>query len=280
MIERLKNSWELAKASGQVLMADKELLLFPVFSGISMILVIISFFVPLAFAGFMTDQGGVIGFGAYVIFFIFYFVQYSVIIFFNSGLVGAALMRLEGKNPTVSDGFRIAFQNLTSILGYALIAATVGIILRIVREKAGILGKILSTLGGLAWSLATYLVIPVLVAQGVGPIDAIKSSTRILKRTWGEQIAGTIGIGFVFGMVTLLYSIIVIPVLILLAITNVPLAILLSFVGIMILGYLLLALISSTLKGIYSAALYRFATTGDSGMFDRNLLAGAFQEKA
>ena len=279
MIERLKNSWELAKASGRVLQADKELLLFPVFSGIALILVSVSFFIPLAVAGIATDEGGIIGIGGYLVLFVFYFVQYTVIIFFNSGLVGAALIRLDGGDPTVKDGIQIAMKNLRSILGYALIAATVGVLLRIIKEKAGILGKILSALGGLAWSLATYLVVPVLVTSGVGPIDAIKDSTRILKRTWGEQIAGTIGIGFFFGIATVVYSIIVVPIFIMLAIAKTPLVFLLTVLGLIVLGYILLALISSALKGIYSAALYRFATTGDAGMFDRQLLTSAFQRK-
>jgi len=279
MIERLKNSWELAKASGRVLQADKELLFFPVFSGIALILVTVSFFIPLAAAGIATDQGGIVGIGGYLILFVFYFVQYTVIIFFNSGLVGAALIRLDGGDPTVRDGLQIAMKNLKPILGYALIAASVGILLRVIKEKAGFLGKILASLGGLAWNLATYLVVPVLVARGVGPIDAIKDSTRILKKTWGEQIAGTIGIGFVFGIATVVYSLIVIPIFIMLAVAGTPLVILLTFAGLFLLGYLLLVLISSALKGIYSAALFRFATTGDAGMFDRHLLTGAFQSK-
>ena len=138
------------------------------------------------------------------------------------------------------------------------------------------LSTTIRTLGGLAWSLATYLVVPVLVTRGVGPIDAIKDSTRILKRTWGEQIAGTIGIGFFFGIITVVYSLIAIPVFIILAIAKTPLIFLLILAGLIVLGYIVLALISSALKGIYSAALYRFATTGEAGMFDRNLLTGAF----
>lgn len=279
MIERLKNSWELAKASGRVLQADKELLLFPVFSGIALILVTISFFIPLSFVGLATDQGGIVGIGSYLILFVFYFVQYAVIIFFNSGLVGAALIRLDGGDPTVRDGLQIATKNLSSILGYALIAASVGVLLRVIKGKTGIVGRILSTLGGLTWSLATYMVVPVLVTRGVDPIEAIKDSTRILKRTWGEQIAGTFGIGFFFGIVTVIYTIIVVPVIIILVIAGTPLVLLLAAAGLVIIGYIVLALISSALKGIYSAALYRFATTGEAGMFDRTLLSGAFQNR-
>ena len=265
MIERLKNSWELVKASGRVLQADTELLLFPVFSGIALILVTATFILPLALGGLATGRGGGLAVGGYVIFLLFYFVQYTVIIFFNSALVGAALIRLRGGDPTVGDGISIALKNLSSILGYALIAASVGLILKVIRDKAGFIGKILAAAGGIAWSLATYLVVPVLVARGVGPIDAVKESTSILKRTWGEQIAGVVGIGFVFRSIE--------------AVLGAPLAVIILTAGLVVLGYILLATVSSALKGVYSAALYQFATTGEAAMFDRKLLAGAFRSK-
>lgn len=279
MIERLKNSWELVKASGRVLQADTELLLFPVFSGVAMILVTATFVLPLAIGGIASSQGGGLEVGAYLIFLAFYFVQYGVIIFFNSALVGAAQIRLQGGDPTVGDGIRIAIGNLKPILGYALIAATVGLLLKILRDKAGFVGKILAMVGGVAWSLATYLVVPVLVARGLGPIDAIKESASILKRTWGEQIAGSIGIGLVFGFGTLIYSLIVIPLVIISAVLGAPVAVTIGLAGAAVLGYILLAVVSSALKGVYSAALYQFATTGEAFMFDRRLLAEAFREK-
>jgi hypothetical protein len=279
MIERLKNSWELVKASGRVLQADTELLLFPVFSGIALILVTATFILPLALGGLATGRGGGLAVGGYVIFLLFYFVQYTVIIFFNSALVGAALIRLRGGDPTVGDGISIALKNLSSILGYALIAASVGLILKVIRDKAGFIGKILAAAGGIAWSLATYLVVPVLVARGVGPIDAVKESTSILKRTWGEQIAGVVGIGFVFGLGTLIYSFVAIPLVVMEAVLGAPLAVIILTAGLVVLGYILLATVSSALKGVYSAALYQFATTGEAAMFDRKLLAGAFRSK-
>lgn len=279
MMQRLKNSWELVKASGKVLQADTELLLFPLFSGVALILVTITFIVPLALGGLASNRGGGLAVGAYLIFLLFYFVQYSVMIFFNSALVGAAQIRLRGGDPTLGDGIRIAFQNLSSILGYALIAASVGLLLKVLRDRAGIVGRIVAAIGGIAWSLATYLAVPVLVSSGVGPIDAIRESAAILKRTWGEQIAGSIGIGFVFGIGAVVYSLVAIPVVVFSAVLGAPLSVVILLGGIAVLGYLLLATVASALKGVYSAALYEFATTGTASMFDRRLLAAAFQEK-
>ena len=167
MFEKLNNSWDLAKASANVLLADKELLLFPVFSGIALIIVTVSFLVPLGAAGLARESGGSIGIAGYAVLFLFYFVWYFVILFFNSGLVGAALIRLDGGDPTVSDGLRIARDHLGPIIQYAFVAATVGMILRVLKERAGIVGKLLLALGGLAWNLATFLVVPVLFPNGL-----------------------------------------------------------------------------------------------------------------
>ena len=122
MFAKLQNSWTLVKASVAVLRADKELIIFPIVSSLGLFLVSVAFFAPMLVAGFFDSmfEGDLQIFGL-VIGFAFYVVQYSVIIFANSALIGAATIRLEGGDPTVADGFRIATKHLGSILGYALL---------------------------------------------------------------------------------------------------------------------------------------------------------------
>lgn len=280
MAGSFSNSWALVKASANVLKLDKELLVFPLMSGLAAVLVTASFIAPLAVTGGweIFAEGEDASYLGYVFGFLFYLVQYTVIFFFNSALVGATMIRLEGGNPTVGDGLRIAFSHLGSILGYAAIAATVGVILRTARERAGGLGKLVVGLVGMAWSLATFLVVPVLVTRDVGPIEAVKESATILKRTWGEQIAGNVGIGFVFGLLFLGLTIVAVPTVIL-AFTTGQTALIAAAIVFFVLAYVLLALVNATLSGIYSAALYRFATEGDAGRFDDALLRRAFVAK-
>src|SRR5690606_23304734 len=121
--------------------------------------------------------------------FLFYFVTYTVIIFSNVAIVGMAMMRLRGEDPTVKDGFRIASEHINAILGYAAISATVGMILNAIRgDEDNIVGQIVAGLIGTGWNLITFLVIPVLVIEGVGPIEGIKRSGSLLKSTWGENV--------------------------------------------------------------------------------------------
>jgi hypothetical protein len=277
MFRRITNSWELTKASAGVLRADQELIVFPIVSATAMVLVTITFALPLLLASTLDAMlaGGTTVLGA-VVAFLFYLVQYTVMIFFNSALVGAALIRLRGGNPTIGDGLRVASRHVGSIIGYAALSATLGVILRAIASRTGTLGRIVASLVGLGWNLATYLVVPVLVVEGLGPLDAIKRSAALLKQTWGEQIAGSVGIGLLFGLAGVLVAV--------LGIAGIVLGVMTQFVvlamaaaAIMILVLLFLALLGSTLGAIYTAALYRYAVTGEtSGFFGRELIAQAF----
>ena len=269
MFDRLSRSWELTKASFGVLSADKELLVFPLLSGLASILVLLTFAVPAVLAGLgdkaMAGDDGVRILGA-VVAFLFYTTQYFVILFCNTALVGAALIRLRGGDPTVGDGFRIAFSRLGTILGYALVSATVGMVLRAVARKGGLAGRIVASFVGLAWGLATYLVVPVLVVEDVGPIEAVKRSAAYLKRTWGEQLAGNLGLGAVFGLIT--FGVAVAGVAGLIGAAALGSGLLLGVVAVlMVLAFLAIALVSSALGGIYSAAVYRYAAEGQAGSF-------------
>ena len=283
MFSRISNSWNLVKASWAVLQADKELVIFPIVSGIASIIVIASFAIPMFLAGLFesmfADGGGAASIVGFIVVFAFYLTQYFVVIFSNTALVGAAMIRLEGGDPTVRDGFRIAWGHLGPILGYAFISATVGMILRWLSRR-GTIGRIASSLFGMAWGLATFLVLPVLVVEDVGPVDAIKRSARMLKGTWGEQIAGNFSIGLIFGIFIVLT--IIAGGLATMGMVNLTGSVTFSVIVALIFAVILvgLILVSSTLSGIYSAAVYRFAAgEKDNLFFDRNLVEGAFRPK-
>ncbi len=282
MFQRLSNSWELVKASTAVLRSDKELIVFPIVSAIGSLIVLATFAIPMFLAG-VFDSMYVDGEGfqplGMLVAFLFYLVQYTVIFFANTALVGAALIRLRGGDPTVADGFRIASRRLGPILGYALISATVGMVLRAIAERTGFIGRIVISLIGFAWNIATYLVVPVLAAEEIGPIDAVKRSTQLLKRTWGEQLVGNAGVSAVFGLMMFGVFLIGIPLIVLAAVSE-SLVLVGIAVLLVVLTTLALGVISSTLTGIYSAAVYRFAAEGEiAGGFSAEMIHSAFRSK-
>ncbi len=282
MFQRFSNSWALVKASAEVLRADKELMLFPAISAALSVLVLITFAVPSVLAGlFDATALRASGFplAGYVVGFLFYVVQYFVIFFCNTALVGAALIRLRGGDPTVADGFRLAGSRLGPILGYALISATVGMILRQVSERSGWLGRSVVSMVGLAWNVATFLVVPVLAAENIGPVDAVKRSAEYLRKTWGDQIIGNVGMGSVFGLLS--FGTIMTGIVLFIAAAMTQSAALMIAVAVgLVLALLAISLASATLGGIYAAAVYRYAAEGDAGaFFSASMVQQAFRQK-
>lgn len=288
MFTKISNSWRLVKASWAVLRADKELIVFPLVSTAALIIVLISFALPMLASGLLqavADGSGssIASSGAEIIglivAFLFYLVNYTIITFSNTALVGAALIRLRGGDPTVRDGFQIAQSRITSILGYAAIAATVGMILRAIQNNDNIIARILAGIVGFAWSIATYMVVPVLVVENLGPVEAIKRSASLLRRTWGEQLAGEFGIGMISGLLMFAAILLGIPIIIAAASSGSVVMIVLA-IALFVLTLSIIGLLNSILSGIYQAALYLYTTEGTvSSYFEADMIEGAFKPK-
>lgn len=280
---RFAKSWRLAQASWAVLRSDKDLIVFPIVSGIGAILVTLLFAGPLWLTGYFDALGTggrnskILGF---VVLFLLYLVLYAVINFCNAALVGAALIRLRGGDPSASDGFRLARSRLAPILGYSAIGATVGVALQVVKERAGDLGMVVGWMGETAWNLVTYLAIPVLVVEDVGPIEAIKRSGGLLKRTWGEQVIGNFGIGLAMGLIAL-GAIVAGGALIALAAATGLIVLIVPAIAVAVVAVAAALAVGASLKGIYTAALYRYAADGAIGQsFDGDLIRQAFTPKS
>ena len=286
MFERIANGWQLTQQSWRVLMLDKGLLLFPLISGVACLFVMASFAIPLWASGYhavLLDEG-VDGIGqtqqiiGYVVLFAYYFVNYFVIVFFNSGLIACAVIRFKGGNPTVADGFSAVLARLPQIAGWALVAATVGVILKMIESRSERVGQIVASLLGMAWSAVTYFVVPVIVVEKTGPIDAAKRSLQVLKKTWGEALVANFGIGIIIFLATLVALIPLVSGVVAIATGAVWLGIIGVVVGIVAL--LLVSLIGSALNTIIIGALYLYAAEGTAPrQFDDDLLRHAFSQK-
>ncbi|MGN2242907.1 DUF6159 family protein [Frateuria sp. GZRR33] len=283
MAGKFARSWGLMKASAAVLRSDKALLAFPLLSGLCSLVVAASFLVPVALAAIASDGRTLDrehwSAATWLLMFGFYLVQYFVIVFFNTALAGCALRHLRGEPTSLSDGLALAGSRWASILGYALIAATVGLFLRALQERLGLVGRLVAGLLGLAWTVATFLVVPVLASQGAGPVDAVKRSVDLLKRTWGENLIGNVGLGAAFGLMTFL-ALLLGALLIggAFALHSMP-AVVVAVV-VVVVALVLLSLVQASLQGIYAAALYRYAEDGETGAgFEPALLQGAFRPK-
>jgi len=285
MFDRIARSFELAKSSWNVLRTDKKLVLFPIVSGIGVILVLISFIGPvvglaIANPGMFQDQNGDVQAPVWIwpVTFAFYFCTYFVIVFCNSALVACAIMRFNGQEPTLGDGFRAAAARLPQIVLWALVSATVGIILKAIENANEKVGEFISAIIGTAWSIVTFFVIPVLVVEKLGPFAAIGRSVSLLKKAWGEALVGSFGLGF-FKLLLAIPGILIIGIGVFLAIqVNAVLG--LSVVGIGLIYMLAFFAVAAALDTIFLSALYQYAAYDQVPQgFDRNSIEGAFTPK-
>ena len=280
-MSRFSNSIELVKECVTVMRSDKELSIFPVISFLGVLLVSAAFAIPMYLGGLLDRLQAASGPAAtdYVILFFYYLVMYFVIVFCGSALIGAAMVRLRGGDPTLGDGFRAAGGHLGAILGYSAISATVGLVLGLLSSRGGTAGRVGSAVAQTGWSILTFLAMPILVMEGVGPIEAIRRSGKLLKKTWGEQLIGSGGIGLVFGL--LMFAIILLGVAFgVVAAKAESVTVLVAVIAIVLLALAAVGLISATLTGIYRAALYSFAATGEVGpFFKADVIKKAFSAK-
>ena len=266
---RFHNSIALAKASWGVLRDDKKLVVLPVLSGLASLIVLASFGVPALLVGNSSGVGPAV----WLLTFIAYVALAFVVIFFNAALVFAADRRLKGQPVSIGEALQDALSKAHVLLPWAVVSATVSIILRALEDRAGIFGRIVIGLIGAAWSVVTFLVLPILVFEGIGPISAIKRSGSLFKKTWGENIIANGAIGLLALGAILIGAI---PCVLLIAAGGPAMVVGIALAVIWIVA---VQLVASTLTGILQTALYRFATNGEVIGFDQQMLRGAYRTR-
>jgi hypothetical protein len=274
---KLSNSISLAKESFSVLKQDKELAAIPLVSAITCGVV------ALAVGGAMlltVDQvastvDGQDDFAAtpatWVVGIVGLFILGMIAQFFAATLVAGANERLEGGNPTLGSAISKASTRVAPVLGWAALNSTVGVVLNAIRDKAGFIGDIVVGMIGAAWGVVTWLVLPIIIVEGIGPIAAVKRSAVLLKSTWGENLFAQMGLGLV-GFLVMLPGILLFGA--------VSFAIPLAGIPLLIIWIAVIGSIMSALGAIYRTALYRFAVglpTGEA--FSNAELVGAFAVK-
>lgn len=177
--------------------------------------------------------------------------------YFLAALCGSANERLQGRDTTLGQGMAIASSRLGRILPWAIVSATVSVILEAIEERLGFLGPIIAGLLGAAWNVVTFLTVPIIVLEDVGPVTALKRSGTLLKQTWGENVIAQIGLGLI-GMFAMLPGMLVIFA----GAVSGTAAIALPVITVGVLWLVVVMTVMSALSGIYRTALYRYAADG------------------
>ena len=270
MFATIGHTFELMKMSWDVLMKDKELLFFPLFTVIGLVAVISIFSGIAGSTGAFTRlDTNAISRGDQILYVLAFFSSYFVIIFFNAALISAALDRLRGGDPNVSSGLSHAFAHIHTIFIWALIAATVGLALQLLRaNQRNVFARMIIDMIGGVWDFLTFFVVPILVSENVGAIGAIKRSSGLVRKTWGRQITASFGFMLVYILAVIIGAIPAILVGFVSGIAGVA-------VGIMTVGLAVCTV--QALEGIFKAALYEYAMGEKPAEFDLRTLQTAYK---
>jgi hypothetical protein len=274
-VETFQRSLALAKASWAVLRQDKELALLPLIAFVAWIVIAATFVLPIVVIAGDASNGDAWTSNPvnWVLGFLGYLAVTYVMIFFNAAIVCGADERMQGGDPTLGSALRGARERAGVLLPWAILSATVSLVLRAIEERAGIVGRIVVGLVGIAWSLVTFLVLPILVVERIGVGAAVKRSTELFKHTWGENVVTNGGIGLLGFLASLAGLVVALPLLTL----GGPAAILGIAIGLAWVAAV--SCVTTTLSGIVSLALYRYATDGQVPGFSTDQLRSAFRAR-
>ena len=273
MFATIGHTFQLMKMSWDVLMKDRELILFPVFSGLGLLI--------LGFAGLAagiagtgptetgTTETGSTGSGNLIGFLAMILIAYFITTFFNAALISAALERLRGGDPNVMSGLSHATKHIHHIFIWSVISAIVGTLFRVLRSQTDnfIVQMIYSMIEGV-WEFMTFFVIPVMVSENQGPVSSIKRSAGIIRQTWGRQITASFGFFIVYILAIVAAAIPAILLFLVFPVVGI-------IVGVLLVGLALATV--QTLEGIFKAALYDFAVGEQPEGFDLRTLQTAYR---
>lgn len=272
-MSRISTGWKITINSFKILKANQDLIIFPILSGISIILIMASFLTAIfAAAGWHIPNADVTNTPLqYVLLLAFYVVNYFIVVFFNMALIHCTHLYFKGEKVSVSAGLKFSLSRIGSIFTWALFAGTIGFILKLVQERSGIIGKIITGIIGVVWSIATFFVIPIIAYENLGPIDAVKRSSQIMKEKWGESLVSR----FSFAFIQLIAIVVVCGLLFLLGSLIHPL------VGMLlaVLALFIIIAVMSAAQTIFVSAVYHNVTDEPVAYFDQQLVDDLFRTK-
>lgn len=272
---RIGNAWEIAKASWRVLAKDRELVAMPVIAGLVALVV----FGIMAGAGAVlmagNQAGGTGEVATWLILFAAAVAATWVGAIGQAAVIAGAAERMDGGDPTLSSAFAVARARVVRLLQWAVLATVVAVVLDQLEERLGVLGRLVSWAGGIAFRVMSFLALPVIVFEDVGAIEGFKRSSRLLKETWGEQITFNFGLG-ILTFVAFVPGVLVAALLVATSLT--PLVV----IGIIVAAVWIItvAAVTSALSAVFKTALYRWATGAPvDPTFDRAQLDAAFRRR-
>ena len=280
-----ERSWEVTKSTFSVMLKNKKMMWFAIADAVLSVMV----FIPAIFIGLMI--GGIFqGNGAtsflVISLLLAYFLAYFFTVFFDVAVVYTAKREFANKHATTGEIIRFTFTRMKAIIGWTLINGTVGMVLKAAKGKSsqnsrgrGMATGLIANLLGAAWSILTIFVIPSIVYENKGPINAIKSSFHTVKKTWGELIIRWFGLGIVeSGVMTL--GLIVFGLIGFIGYDLGSIYILAGAIMLFVIYAIVVAIVFAIANQVFDTALYEYVHKGKvPGSYKEETLKNAFRSE-
>lgn len=250
LLDRLRTGIALTRDSLLLIRHHPSLALFPLVGGAAG-LAFLGIFLGISFGVLLLTPDATI----LVVLFVLYLVLTFISTFFTAGLVHQTRAALEGETPSLGAGLRGAWEVKGSLFIWALISAIIGVIINGIENSDSRLSQMFATIFGVAWTLLTFFVIPVIVFEQQSTKGMFKRSAGIFRETWGETPVSLIGVQIVSVLVLLPFAL---P-----AIYLFTMGFVIPAVTLILMGALLSFLLGQTLQGVVKTTLYLYAANGE-----------------
>lgn len=271
----MSNGWQLTKTSLRIINENKSLLLFPVLSTVSLVAILVTFFggtfffVGDSIEAWIQEESIFTNVLGYVLIFAYYLINYTIVVFFNAALIHCAIKILNEEETSLSDGLNYATSKIGRIFTWAIISATVGMLLQML-ESRGKLGEFVASFIGMAWAITTFFVVPIIIYEEKGVFESIKSSTNIVKEKWGESLSANVSMGVFSFIGIMIAGIISFGLYQIIGLWAVPIGISMVVV---------VNTVMSAARTIFVAAVYNKVDGKPTSYFDEKILDAAFISK-
>jgi hypothetical protein len=285
---RFKAGWVFGGEALALVKQHPKLLVFPLLSSIAFVAILAqAFFVSAPAATmwmqqFSTEQADDLWPTMYTFtlgwFFLSYVLLWIAAIFLNTALCGSVLAFHSTGKMSLRTGLALATKRIPQIIGWALFASTIGLLLSwitsLLQDYLSWAGWLLGSLVEAAWSVSVYFVTPLLAAEGIGPVDAAQRSMGLIKKQWGQMV------GSEFSVFWRLWPLHLVGLACLVGVFALPIDLPRIACGLGLLGYVIISsALQNLMSGIVCTNLYRFAATGATPAGNQAAYQAAFRSK-
>ena len=267
---RAANGWNIAKSSYRLLTTNKILLIFPLLSGLSILLIFALILAPVptfnsSILNWVFTQSRMVG-AFYV--FLYYLFNYFVILFFNVGLVHCVSSHFDGNEVSVKSGMAHSFTRLGSIFSWTVFAATIGTFLHLIEEYFGSVGKLVTSIIGIIFNVASFFVLPILAYENIKPLKAFRRSAQLMKEKWGEASGANFNFLFVQFISCIFISIIAVTIGTFISVNG--------GIAVAVIGILFLVTVTSAVRTIFITSIYKNITGKFQEQYEQKFIDNLF----